>query len=97
MAGIRTLDVKGMSVTIPHKLSVMYHLDKIDEQAAKIGAVNTIKNDNGYLTGYNTDCLGAVNALLEKTSIKGKKVVRRIRALQADNGVLWSSPVFIDG
>ncbi len=73
--GIRALGIKGASVTIPHKLSVMEYLDEIDETAVKIGAVNTVINKEGKLFGYNSDCLGAINALLEKTEIKGKKVI----------------------
>jgi shikimate dehydrogenase len=73
--GIRALGIKGASITIPHKVEVMNSLDTIDEKALKIGAVNTIVNRDGKLSGYNTDCLGAVNALLEKTVIKDKNVV----------------------
>ncbi len=72
---IRTLHIKGMSVTIPHKVTVMKHLDHIDGAAAKIGAVNTILNTNGVLTGFNTDCDGAIRALEEKTTLEGKKVI----------------------
>jgi shikimate dehydrogenase len=72
---IRALHIKGMSVTIPHKISVMQHLDQIDNRAKNIGAVNTIVNTNGRLVGFNTDCDGAMKALEEKTSIRGKKVV----------------------
>lgn len=75
MAGVKGLGIKGMSVTIPHKLSVMDHLDEVDDTAVKIGAVNTVVNNDGKLYGYNSDCLGATNALLEKTSIKGKDVI----------------------
>lgn len=75
VAGIRALGIQGASVTIPHKITVMDYLDEIDEQALKIGAVNTIVNKNGHLYGYNSDCLGAINALKEKTPIQGKKVV----------------------
>ncbi len=73
--GIKALGIKGASITIPHKVEVMKYLDNIDEKAAKIGAVNTIVNRDGKLFGYNTDCLGATNALLEKTGIKDKDVV----------------------
>jgi len=72
--GIRALNIKGVSVTLPHKASVMAYLDAVDETAARIGAVNTIVNNNGKLTGYNTDCQGAVNALQAQTSIEGKSV-----------------------
>jgi len=73
--GIKSLGIKGVSVTIPHKQTVMEHLDDIDEKAIKIGAVNTIINKEETLVGYNSDCLGAINALKEKTSIQGKKVI----------------------
>ncbi|RLC86541.1 MAG: shikimate dehydrogenase, partial [Chloroflexi bacterium] len=73
--GIRGLGIKGASITIPHKIEVMKYLDGIDSKAREIGAVNTIVNRNGKLYGYNTDCLGAINALLEKTEIKNKQIV----------------------
>ncbi len=75
IAGIKGLGIRGMSVTIPHKISVMEYLDEIDKDALEIGAVNTIINKDGKLFGFNSDCLGASSALLEKTEIKGKKVV----------------------
>ncbi len=75
VAGIRGLGIKGVSVTIPHKVAVMEYLDEIDEKAVKIGAVNTIINKAGKLYGYNSDYLGAVDALSEKTDIAGKDVV----------------------
>ncbi len=70
VTGVRGLGIKGLSVTIPHKLTVMDHLDEIDEIAVKIGAVNTVTNIDGKLYGKNTDCLGATNALCEKIDIK---------------------------
>ncbi|MFN3531837.1 MAG: shikimate dehydrogenase [Candidatus Brocadia sp.] len=63
--GYRELDVKGYSVTIPHKESVINYLDAIDPTAKKIGAVNTILNNDGQLIGYNTDCKAAIQALEE--------------------------------
>ena len=72
--GIRGLGIRGASITIPHKVSVMKYLDEVDAPAAKIGAVNTIVNRHGVLHGYNTDCPGAVTALLEKIIIKDKQV-----------------------
>lgn len=72
---VRALSIKGLSVTIPHKLAVMDHLDFIDPTAKDIGAVNTIVNRDGRLEGYNTDCSGAIRAILEKTDLKGKRVV----------------------
>jgi shikimate dehydrogenase len=55
---MRYLDIKGANVTIPHKENVIPFLDSIDADTEIIGAVNTIKNINGNLIGYNTDYLG---------------------------------------
>jgi shikimate dehydrogenase len=73
--GIKALGIKGASITIPHKLSVMDFLDELDDTAEKIGAVNTLVNRDGILTGYNSDGIGAVKALFEKTAVKDKNVV----------------------
>ncbi len=70
--GIRALNLRGVSVTIPHKVTVIDYLDEVEEVAGKIGAVNTIVNRDGRLTGYNTDWSGAVEALEEKGTLKGK-------------------------
>lgn len=61
--GMRSLGLKGMSVTIPHKCDVIPHLDAIDPVAEKLGSVNTIVNVDGRLTGYSTDGPGAMRAL----------------------------------
>jgi shikimate dehydrogenase len=63
--GVRALNMKGLNVTIPHKVAVLPLLDKLDPLAEKIGAVNTIINDDGILTGYNTDATGFLQPLLE--------------------------------
>jgi len=75
LKGIQGLGVKGVSVTIPFKTEVIPFLDKIEGMAKKIGAVNTIVNREGKLIGYNTDCDGALEALEEKMSLRGKRVV----------------------
>lgn len=62
--GIRALTgIRGVSVTIPHKVAVVPFLDTIEPTARNIGAVNTIVSDQGFLTGYNTDASGALAAL----------------------------------
>ena len=71
--GAKSLGIKGLNVTIPHKIEVMKYLDEIDEVASLIGAVNTI--DFKDLKGHNTDGIGAVRAIEEVTSIKDKNVV----------------------
>ncbi len=73
--GIRALGIKGLSVTIPHKVTVMELLDEIDPIAMQIGAVNTIVNRQGRLYGANTDWTGAVKALEEQTKLAKKKVL----------------------
>jgi 3-dehydroquinate dehydratase/shikimate dehydrogenase len=57
------LNFKGFSVTLPHKQAIIKHLDSIDETARAIGAVNTVKIENGKLYGYNTDAHGFVEPL----------------------------------
>lgn len=74
VSGMRGLGIRGASVTIPHKINVMKYLDQVDPLAMEIGAVNTILNHQGVLHGSNSDCAGAIKALIEKTSIKGKDV-----------------------
>lgn len=53
----------GFNVTIPHKIGVIPHLDSLSERAELFGAVNTVDNKNGILTGHNTDCYGFLRAL----------------------------------
>lgn len=71
--GAKSLGIRGLNVTIPHKIEVMQYLDEIDEVAGLIGAVNTI--DFKDMKGYNTDGIGAIRAIEEVTSIKDKNVV----------------------
>jgi shikimate dehydrogenase len=55
---------RGCNVTIPHKQAVMKLLDRIDPAAQRIGAVNTVRPEQGKLVGYNTDYLGFLEPLL---------------------------------
>jgi len=55
---MRALGIRGLNVTVPHKVDVLPYLDSVDPQAARIGAVNTIVNEGGQLRGYNTDAVG---------------------------------------
>lgn len=73
--GIRGLGIRGVSITIPHKVSAMKYIDDIDDIAGEVGAINTIVNDGGVLHGFNTDYGAALKALEEKTAIRGKKAV----------------------
>jgi shikimate dehydrogenase len=74
--GIRALGIRGLNVTIPHKVAVAQFLDELDPLARDIGAVNTIVNDEGKLKGYNTDAAGFLQSLQATGfELKGKKVV----------------------
>lgn len=76
MVGVRAMGITGLNVTTPHKITIMDMLDKLDESAKLVGAVNTVKNLKGKLIGFNTDGEGALRALKQKVkSISGKKVV----------------------
>jgi shikimate dehydrogenase len=74
--GIKALNIKGINVTMPHKESVIEFLDDLTDEARMIGAVNTIKYDNGSLTGYNTDTIGFLKSLEEESyNVEGRNVV----------------------
>jgi len=61
--GIRALGLRGVNVTVPHKETIRTHLDDLDPLARRIGAVNTVVNNGGRLTGHNTDVAGFQAAL----------------------------------
>lgn len=60
------LNFGGFSVTMPHKQGILKHLDSIDPVADKIGAVNTVKIEDGKLTGFNTDAHGFITPLMAR-------------------------------
>lgn len=63
LAGMRSLGIKGLNVTVPHKEAVIPLLDRLEEEAALIGAVNTITVKNGRLVGGNTDGTGFIESI----------------------------------
>ncbi|MDP3062914.1 MAG: shikimate dehydrogenase [Chloroflexota bacterium] len=65
LRSLRQPDVLGANVTVPHKEAVIPLLDSVDEWARTVGAVNTIVNRDGSLTGYNTDSYGFLQGLAE--------------------------------
>lgn len=75
--GLRSLgNLRGFSVTIPHKVAIIPLLDEVEQTAKHIGAVNTIVIENGRLLGSNTDASGALRALTEAgIALRGEKVV----------------------
>ena len=88
IAGIRGMNIRGASVTIPFKTAVMEYLDEIDADAAALGAVNTIVNDRGRLTGYNTDWLGLMQALKDKMQHRGENLCHPRRGRHGAGGGL---------
>jgi shikimate dehydrogenase len=66
ISGMKALNIRGINVTIPHKVAIIPYLDELDPLAEKIGAVNTVVNNCGVLRGYNTDASGCLQALLER-------------------------------
>ncbi|MDW7670625.1 MAG: shikimate dehydrogenase [Bacillota bacterium] len=73
---MKTLDVAGFNLTMPHKQKVIPMLDELSPEARISGAVNTVKNENGKLTGYNTDGKGFIMALSNQgIEPAGKKCV----------------------
>jgi len=75
VAGLKALNFKGVNVTIPYKKAVIPYLDELSPEALACGAVNLIKNENGYLTGYNTDGRGFMASLAEEGVGSIKRVV----------------------
>lgn len=74
--GVRNLKIHGLNVTMPLKVDVIKYLDQLDENAKKVGAVNTVQNNNGTLIGYNTDGKGALTALkTKKVELTNKKIL----------------------
>ncbi|MCU0839299.1 MAG: shikimate dehydrogenase [Rhodospirillales bacterium] len=72
VAAMRALGIRGLGVTTPHKLRVAACVDGIDGAAAAIGAVNTLVNDDGRITGYNVDWIGAQRAIGEAIDVSGR-------------------------
>jgi shikimate dehydrogenase len=66
---LRKLDFAGVNLTVPHKIAALEFMDDVDEHARQIGAVNTIKIDDGKLRGFNTDGKGFSRAIREEFSV----------------------------
>lgn len=76
LSAMRRLNMRGANVTMPCKQEVARNMDKLSPAAKFIGAVNTIVNDNGILTGHMTDGMGVVLDLKDHgQSVEGKDIV----------------------
>ena len=87
---IKSLNLLGVNVTVPHKVEVMKYLDNIDISAKTIGSVNTIVNKKGKLYGYNTDWQGFITDLKSKSINLKNKAVLVIGAGGASKAILYS-------
>ena len=66
VAGMRALEnFRGLSVTIPHKVAIIEHLDEVAEVDAQIGSINTVVSEAGKLRGFGSDGPGARQALVD--------------------------------
>jgi shikimate dehydrogenase len=75
LKGMIALDIKGFNITIPHKENILQFMNDVSEEASIIGSVNTVVNDDGKLSGYNTDINGILESLNPyKDDFLGKEV-----------------------
>jgi shikimate dehydrogenase len=88
--GLRAIGAAGFNVTIPHKSAIIPLLDSVDDLAQRIGAVNTVVNENGKLVGYNTDGLGFLQGLNSYISDLTEKKVLIIGAGGAARAIYFT-------
>ena len=75
IAAMRALKIRGGNLSMPNKIAAIQYLDRISPEAEMCGAVNTIVNDNGVLTGYITDGTGYMRSLKDNNiNVIGKKI-----------------------
>lgn len=76
MAGVRAFHMRGVNLTMPHKINVLKYMDELSEAAKVIGAVNTVVcREDGTMFGENTDGKGFVQSLTDAgISLKGKAI-----------------------
>ena len=73
---LKKIKIAGFNVTIPHKIEMMKYLDNLDDNCKKIGAVNTVLNDDGILRGFNTDMDGFLEPIKRKEiKMKNSKIL----------------------
>lgn len=63
---LRSINISGFNVTVPHKVEIMKYLDELDSSAKKAAAVNTVNNIEGIFRGYNTDIDGFIEPLYRR-------------------------------
>jgi shikimate dehydrogenase len=86
--GLKNLNIFGMNVTLPYKVDILKHLDRMSADAEAIGSVNTIEINDGKWIGHNTDWFGVYKSL-EHFKINNTKKVFIIGAGGASNGLIF--------
>ena len=89
VAGLRSLGFRGFNVTIPHKTAIIECLDEIDEDARRIGAVNTVVIEDGRLSGHNTDVTGFLRGLSRQGMTVRENRAALFGAGGAARAVIW--------
>lgn len=89
IAGLRGLSIKGVNITLPYKEKAFSLIDQADKDAQILKSVNTIKNVNGKLYGYNTDFKGFMEALKNNFNYRGKNITL-MGAGGAARGVIYA-------
>jgi shikimate dehydrogenase len=88
--GFKAIGIGGFNVTIPHKTTILKHLDHLDPFAEKLGAVNTVLSGPDGLRGYNTDGPGLVSVLTRQLGPLGNKKILMLGAGGAARGIAGS-------
>lgn len=74
--GLKAINIQGFNVTIPFKKAIIKYLDDLSPEAEILGAVNTVKNENGKLIGYNTDGAGFLQTFKDNNiNVRNKNVL----------------------
>jgi shikimate dehydrogenase len=97
ISSLRSANIAGFNVTIPHKVEVINHVDEVDTTAEKAKAANTVKNVEGIFKAYNTDIYGFIEPLHKRNvSFSGMTILLLgaggaaravIAALSEENGI----------
>jgi len=77
MVGLRAFNMRGINLTIPHKVAVIQYLDRLSPEAELMGAINTVVCEGDQLIGHNTDGKGFLRSVREDAGVdpKGKRIV----------------------
>ena len=90
LRGMRGLGIHGLNVTMPHKSMVTAYLDELDAAVRFLGSANTVLNEDGKLSGFNTDGFGALKALTENGAELSTKKVLLLGAGGAAKAIAFS-------